>query len=551
MSTGNGRTTAPVRREEPAGDRTPAVPAVPVGPSSPSVSGPPATAVTRVSVLAPTTRADLALPGDVPVGELLPVLVDLTDAAGPGPTPRARGRHVPVRSADRAGATGWTLALLGQAPADPRSSLDELGVLDGDQLVLRRREDAAPAPLYDDVVDAVAESRPAGFRAWDAGWAHRCGLVGAVVAGATVLGALVAAGRGPGTGGGALTAGAAGVVALAGIVLAVTAARFAHRPGPAAVLVALAAGAAAVCGLAVVGGPDGAPLTAGLGAAHLLVASALALVAAGTVLLAAPRTDRVALAVGTALATAAALGTATGAVATVAAAVAAARGAGPVEPAAVAAGAGALALVALSALPRLAVALARLPLPEVPLSAAEDDASDASEAAADGPAAGAGDPVALDRRTDRAHALLTGLAGGTVAVLVVAVVVLGLAPAPGWRGTLGAVLGVLLVALAALRSRSHANAVPAAVLLLGSLVGAAALGIGAVAAAPSGAARLGVGLAAAVVGAAVVLLGALGPRRRPGPGVRRAVDLAEGVAIAAVVPLACAVADLFAVVRLL
>ncbi|GAA4851469.1 hypothetical protein GCM10023201_50290 [Actinomycetospora corticicola] len=542
MSTGNGRTSTPVRPGgPPVAGATGGVAAVGVLPAVPE----PVAAVTRVSVLAPTTRVDLALPGDVPVGELLPVLVELTDADTAHPRPTARtSAHTPLRSADRAEATGWTLALLGQAPADPRHTIDELGVLDGDQLVLRRRADAAPAPLYDDVVDALAEFRPAGFRPWDAGWAHRCGLIGGVVAGTTLLGALVAAGRGPGTAGGAVTAGAAALVALAGTVLAALAPRLARRAGPAAVLVVVAAGAAAVCGLALVPGPDAAPLTAGLGGAHLLVASALALVASGTVLLAAPRTDRVALAVGTGLATAAALGTATGAVTTVAGAVAGARGAGPVEAAAVAAGAGALALVALSVLPRLAVLLARLPLPEVPLSAADADPGGGSDAAP-------GDPAALDRRADRAHAVLTGLAGGTVAVLVVAVAVLGLAPAPGWRGTTGAVLGVLLVVLVALRSRSYANAVPAVVLLLGALTGAATIGVGAVAAAAPGAARLGIGLAAAVVGAAVVLLGAIGPRRRAAPGLRRAVDLAEGVAIAAVVPLACAVADLFAVVRLL
>lgn len=529
VSTGNGRTTTPVRRDEAP------LPAVPEPPA----------AVTRVSVLAPTTRADLALPGDVPVGELLPVLVELTDADTARPAPTTWS-HPPIRSADRVGATGWTLAPLGRAPADPRLTLDELEVLDGDQLVLRRREDAAPAPLYDDVVDALAESRSGG-RVWDAGWAHRFGLLGGVVAGATLLGALLAAGRGPGTASGAVTAAAAALVALAATALAATAPRTARRPGPAAVLVGLASTAAAVCGLALVPGPDGAPLTTGLGGAHLLVASALALVAAGTVLLAASRLDRVALAVGTGFATAAVLATVTGAVTTVAGAVAAARGADPVEPAAVAAGGGALALVVLSVLPRLAVLLARLPLPEVPLSAVDGDGSPGAAAPDDGP----GDPAALDRRADRAHALLTGLAAGTVAVLVVAVAVLGLAPAPGWRGTVGAVLGALLVVLTALRSRSYANAVPAAVLLSGAVVAAGGIGVGAVAAAPPGAGRLGIGLAAAVLGAAVVLLGAVGPRRRASPGVRRAVDLAEGVAIAAVVPLACAVADLFAVVRLL
>ncbi|MEJ2868324.1 type VII secretion integral membrane protein EccD [Actinomycetospora sp. OC33-EN08] len=542
MSTGNGRTTALTgptgHRGTGTGSAAPAVSAPP--PSPVPAAADPVAPLTRVSVLAPSTRADLALPGDVPVGELLGVLVELTGADDDGPPAPAWEHPAAVRSADRPGSGAWTLAPLGREPADPRHTLDDLEVLDGDQLVLRRRAEAAPAPLYDDVVDAVAGSTPAGFVPWDATWAHRTGLVAAVVAAATLLGALLAAGRGPGTAGGLVTAVLAAVVALTATVLAALAPRLARRPGPAAVLLGLATGAAAVCGLAAVGGPDGTPLTTGLGSAHLLVACALALAASGTVLLAAPHADRVALAVGVALATAAALGTVVGAVATVADAVAAARGAGPVEPAAVAAGAGAAALVLLSALPRLAVLLARLPLPQVPLSPADEDV-DADPA----------DPAVLDRRTERAHALLAGLAGGAVVVLVAAAAVLGLAPAPGWRGTLGGVLAVLLVALAALRSRSHAGAVPASVLLLGALVGAAGLGVGAAAAAPPGLPRLAVGLGAALLGAVAVLLGSLGPRRRSSPGARRAVDLAEGVAIAAVLPLACAVADLFAVVRLL
>ncbi|MFC5065717.1 type VII secretion integral membrane protein EccD, partial [Actinomycetospora atypica] len=228
--------------------------------------------------------------------------------------------------------------------------------------------------------------------------------------------------------------------------------------------------------------------------------------------------------------------------ATVAGAIAEARGAGPLEPSAVAAGAGAAAVVALSVLPRLGIALARLPLPRVPVEPGAQDGPDD---------AGPADPAALDRRADRAHALLAGLAGGVVAVLAVAVAVLGLAPAPGWRGVAGAVLVVLLVVAAALRSRSYANAVPATVLLLGALVAGVGPVVGAVAAAPPGAARLGVAAAAAVVGVLAVLLGSVLPRRHHSPGSRRAVDLLEGVAIAAVVPLACAVADLFSAVRLL
>ena len=207
-----------------------------------------------------------------------------------------------------------------------------------------------------------------------------------------------------------------------------------------------------------------------------------------------------------------------------------------------AAGAGAAAVVALSLLPRLGIALARLPLPRVPVAPREQDGPDDADPA---------DPAALDRRADRAHALLAGLAGGVMTVLVVAVGVLGLAPAPGWRGAAGAVLAVLLVGSAALRSRSYANAVPATVLLLGALVAGVgpAVGRGGGRPARSGEDRRR-GRPRRRRGARrPARLGA--PPPAPLPGSRRAVDLLEGVAIAAVVPLACAVADLYSAVRLL
>ncbi|MCD2192515.1 type VII secretion integral membrane protein EccD [Actinomycetospora endophytica] len=537
MSTGTGRGPAPVALGRPS-ERPgpPAGPALVPTPAAPDDAAP----VTRISVLAPTTRVDVALPGDVPVADLLGVLVEMTERAAPpeGPPP---WRGEAVRSADRPAATGWTLAPLGGAPVDPRHTLDGLGVLDGDQLVLRRRGEAAPAPLYDDVVDAVAESTPASYRPWDAGWAHALGLVGAATAGTLALGALLAAGRGPGTAGGLVTAGAAAAVAVLAALLGASSTRLFSRAGAGAVLGLLATAAGAVCGLAAVPVEDATAgaLLDGAGTPHLLLASALALVTAGASLLGTARTDRVALAVLVGLTTAAGIATAVGAVATVVGALAAARGTDVSAPA-VAAGAGAVALVVLSALPRLGIALARLPLPQVPASAAEL-AQDA----------GPGDPAALDRRADRAHAVLAGLAGGTVAALAASAAVLAAAPGEGWQGTAGWVLAVLLVVLPALRSRSYANAVPAAILLLGAVVGGAAVGAGAVAAAPPGIARVGLALAAVVAGGLCVLLGSALPGRRSSPAMRRAVDLLEGLGITAVIPLALAVCDLYTAVRLL
>ncbi|WP_425550176.1 type VII secretion integral membrane protein EccD, partial [Actinomycetospora succinea] len=167
------------------------------------------TTASRVSVLAPRTRVDVALPPDVPLADLLPVLLDMTGESG----------------------AGWTLAPLGQGPVDASRTLASLGVLDGDQLVLRRRADAAPPPLFDDVVDAVAEATPASYRAWGPGIARVLGLCGLALGLAGAVLALVVVGRAPGTAGGLGTAAVAVVAALGALALAAVCTRVLDETG--------------------------------------------------------------------------------------------------------------------------------------------------------------------------------------------------------------------------------------------------------------------------------------------------------------------------------
>ena len=75
------------------------------------------TVFSRVTVVAPKTRIDLALPADVSVADLLPMLLEKAFEA----TPDGGARH-----------GGWCLARLGDAPLDPNRTLDSLGVVDGD-----------------------------------------------------------------------------------------------------------------------------------------------------------------------------------------------------------------------------------------------------------------------------------------------------------------------------------------------------------------------------------------------------------------------------------
>src|SRR5699024_9645984 len=55
--------------------------------------------------------------------------------------------------------------------------LASLGVVDGELLQLRKRTENPPPPLYDDVVDAIAEADPESFRPWTKETANRDGHI--------------------------------------------------------------------------------------------------------------------------------------------------------------------------------------------------------------------------------------------------------------------------------------------------------------------------------------------------------------------------------------
>ncbi|MGH3672298.1 MAG: EsaB/YukD family protein, partial [Pseudonocardiaceae bacterium] len=92
-----------------------------------------------MTLVAPRTRIDLALPSDVAVANLLPMLLTMAGEAS-------------LDGGSKHG--GWCLAKLDGEAIDPDRSLGSLGVVDGDLLALRRRSDTPPPPLFDDVVEA-------------------------------------------------------------------------------------------------------------------------------------------------------------------------------------------------------------------------------------------------------------------------------------------------------------------------------------------------------------------------------------------------------------
>jgi hypothetical protein len=137
----------------------------------------------RVTVVAPNTRVDVALPEDVPLAELLPEVV------------RLLGDHSGTSSL-----VGQVLTASGGRVLDTSLSLNAQGVRHGELLRLCSVDDIPEAPVHDDIVDAVAEAVLAGGRMWTATALRVASLT--AVAGALGVGAVAlwfSASRAPGS----------------------------------------------------------------------------------------------------------------------------------------------------------------------------------------------------------------------------------------------------------------------------------------------------------------------------------------------------------------
>lgn len=443
----------------------------------------------RLTLLAPRATVDVALPSDVPVAELVPMVLDLVGE------PVFGVRPVP-----------WRLTAAAGAPLPPGASLAELGVPDGE--LLRLTPDVPPPapPAFDDPVDALASG------AGDAARDDRRFAAAAVFLAATA-GAVVLATGSPGSAVPRAVVGALAAVSAIGLV-----ARSARvEPGPHTDLVGRAAAIAAVLFAAAAGW---AALPASPAAAQLLLATA----AAGT----AAAVAQIALRV-----------VAPTLVAVVVAAVPVGLGALVVlrvesPPSSVAAAVGALAVVAGPLLPRLALRLSGLPRPVVPGDGAELVEADRG--------ADVLPPEEFAERADLARGYLAGLAAGCAAVAVAGA--LSAAAAGGWAGP---ALACVIVAVLALRSRGFADLAPSRTLLACATVGLAGLGLLTTARSDLMPRLVAVGILLAVTGLGLVALGRSGPAGSP--VARRAVDLLDVVLIAVTVPLALAAMGLFQLVR--
>lgn len=389
----------------------------------------------------------------------------------------------------------WRLSRIGGPALDESMTLADHDIHDGDLLVLSAAEPPVPALAPLDLAATIAcgaprADQPARLKVLVCLWL--------ALAGAAVL-----VWTGPRTGG-AAPAVTAAVLALAAGLASVavhlgTADRVACLTGGVA-----AAGLAGVSGfLAVPGGPAAANVLLAGSAAAAVATVRLRVTGCGTVCL-------------TALATASAVAALAAAVAVV----------WPMPPATVGAGLATAALGLLGVAPRLVIVTTGL-APALP--------------AADGPPGD--DDAPADDRVRLGHRVLTGLVIGLAGAAALGVLVVAAACVPaGWPASSG--FGTAVGLALALRSRTHTGGPRRTALLSAGILCCTAAFIAIAAAVPHRA----YWLAALAVGAGLAVLAPVGGTSA-NPIARRAVDLLEYAALAAVLPLACWVADLYAVVR--
>jgi type VII secretion integral membrane protein EccD len=447
-------------------------------------------------VLTPTARADVCLPADVPVAELVPMLMELLGTSVP-----PDDRPVP-----------WRLTGAGGGVLPPDATLDELGVRDGELLRLGPAVPPPPAPVFDDPVDALA-ALAAPTAEPDRRRSSVVVLLGVVPAAALLLGGM----RADEVGGAFFwTAVAlAGLSAVGAIAMAAQLRR--QDAGPersAALLPALCAvPLAAAAGWAAAPGPPGTgPLL--LAAVTAGTAAALAQVAVRT-------------------AAASLIGTALAAVLFAAAAAVHLRFATPTHT--IAAVTAAIALAAGPLLPRLVLRMAGLPRPVVPTDATALTAADSGPDLLP--------PAELAARSRLARTELAGLSGGCATVAAVAAPLAVTGGASGWTGPM---LAATIAAVLLLRARGFIDPTTARIHLA---AGTAVVVTSVVAAAPALGPPGRLAGALALLGGAAAVVTALGRPAAASPVARRAVDVVEAVLTAAVAPLALAAAGVFALVR--
>ncbi|RSS60587.1 type VII secretion integral membrane protein EccD [Streptomyces sp. WAC07061] len=474
-----------------------------------------ATGFCRVTVVAPDSRIDVALPEDIAVADVYPELLRLTGQTQPVGAP-----------------TGFHLVRRSGTVLDGARTLAAQQVLDGEVLSLRPFAESLPPAVFDDVSDAVASAVVRDRHRWSDDMLRGAGLSGAAVL-LVLLGFLLWYAdpvRHDMHGLPGIIAGAVGLLltAAAGVRARV------YRDRGSAV----ALGLAALPHLLIAGsGTVAAGAGQGPGRLQFLLGCACVLVASVALVALTPDGDAPFVAA-TFLAATGTLA-AFGAIAADASATAAAAVCAPV----------AIGLVAF--LPALSARFARLPIGyAAPQSAAPGyEAPDHYDADPYADQGGAGqqaaplDAEAIAAQARRGHEMLLGLVGGCAAVAVAAAAVLGFSDTT-WGRLLALATGLAML----LRARLFRYTSQVVCALAAGLAAVGLLVLGLALRTPVDQVfERTVWLSAAVAAGAALLAGIslVIPRKGLSPFWGRLLDLTEAAVLLSLVPLALAVLDVY------
>jgi type VII secretion integral membrane protein EccD len=470
----------------------------------------------RVTIVAPDSRIDVALPDDIPVADIYPEILRLS-------------RQSPAEGAP----VGYHLVRRDGTVLDSARSFAAQRILDGELLTLRPFSQSLPPAVFDDVSEAVASAVTRHRTLWSDDLTRAAGLAGAGVLSALL--AFVAWNADPRHDMHSLPGILAGVAGVLFVVFAAVRGRIYDDRGSATALGLGALPSVGVAGSGLLSLAHGQ----GIGKLQFLLACAAILIASVILMLCTPGGD----APFVAFVVASAIGLITVFTAILV----------HWTPKEIAALCAPVAVVGLAFLPGLSMRFARLPIGFDPPNSAQSSVY-GTETAAQEPV----DMRRIEAQARRGHEVLVGLVSGCALTALASCAVLGFSD-DVWAQLLACATAVALLMRAQL-FRYTGQVAPLLSAGLGSLV---LLGLGLALNPPhavlrealtgdrSGLDIRAIWLAAAIA-AGVALMAALGlivPRRGLSPFWGRFLEIVEGFLLLTLVPLALAVFNVYATAR--